>query len=238
MAAGGSYLPTGRHRGRPLPGPPAGLPVRVLTADLTITPAGGKPRTERCRLITTLADWRAAPAAGLAACYAQRREIENGYREIGAFTRRPGQVLRSQTPAGTPPGNLGPALRACPSSAAPPAPAPPQPAATTPTGSPAPSPCAAIVTPAPPGQTSPPKHSTPAPAPPPPRLPPPDPARQHRQTPRRPGRPHRHHHLQDHHRAPRPGHRPTRPLNQRHCVITTPIARSPEARPGTRRRVR
>ena len=98
--AAGRRHAVARHRGRPLPGPPAGLPVRVITADLTITPAGGKPRTERCRLITTLADWRAAPAAGLAACYAQRWEIENGYREIKVFTRGPGQVLRSQTPAG------------------------------------------------------------------------------------------------------------------------------------------
>jgi Insertion element 4 transposase N-terminal/Transposase DDE domain len=89
-----------RHRGRPLPGPPAGLPVRVIEADITITPAGGTSRTERCRLITTLRDWRQAPAAELAACYAQRWEIENSYREIKVFTRGPGRVLRSQAPAG------------------------------------------------------------------------------------------------------------------------------------------
>jgi hypothetical protein len=98
--AAGRRHAVARHRGRPLPGPPAGLPVRVITADITITPAGGTPRTERCRLITTLADWRAAPAAALAACYAQRWEIETGYREIKVFTRGPGRVLRSQTPAG------------------------------------------------------------------------------------------------------------------------------------------
>ena len=98
--AAGRRHAVARHRGRPLPGPPAGLPARVITADITITPAGGKPRTERCRLITTLADWQAAPAAELAACYAQRWETENGYREIKVFTRGPGQVLRSQTPAG------------------------------------------------------------------------------------------------------------------------------------------
>src|SRR6185312_14354838 len=86
--------------GRPLPGPPAGLPVRLIQAEITITPAGGKPRTERVRLITTILDWRAAPAAELAACYAQRWEIENSYREIKVFTRGPGQLLRSQTPAG------------------------------------------------------------------------------------------------------------------------------------------
>jgi hypothetical protein len=71
-----------------------GAPGRVV-------PVGAaRPRTARCRLITTLADWQAAPAAALAACYAQRWEIENGYREIKVFTRGPGQVLRSRTPAG------------------------------------------------------------------------------------------------------------------------------------------
>lgn len=89
-----------RYRGRPATHPPAGIPVRVITADITITPAGQSPRTERCRLITTLADPGTAPASALAACYAQRWEIENGYREIKVFTCRPGQVLRSATPAG------------------------------------------------------------------------------------------------------------------------------------------
>jgi hypothetical protein len=77
-----------------------GLPVRLVEADITITPAGQPPRTERCRLITTLLDPAAAPASHLAACYAQRWEIENGYREIKVFTRGAGRVLRSQTPAG------------------------------------------------------------------------------------------------------------------------------------------
>ncbi len=77
-----------------------GIPVRVIEADITITPAGQPSRTERCRLITTILDAAAAPAAALAACYAQRWEIENGYREIKVFTRGAGRVLRSQTPAG------------------------------------------------------------------------------------------------------------------------------------------
>jgi hypothetical protein len=81
-------------------GPVPGIPVRVIEADLTITPAGGQPRTQRCRLITTLPDPAAAPAAQLAACYAQRWEIETSYREIKIFTRGAGQVLRSRHPAG------------------------------------------------------------------------------------------------------------------------------------------
>jgi Insertion element 4 transposase N-terminal/Transposase DDE domain len=89
-----------RHRGRPLPHPPAGLQVRVIEADITLTPAAGQPRTERCRLITTLLDHRQAPAPAVAACYAQRWEIENGYREIKVFTRGAHRVLRSKDPAG------------------------------------------------------------------------------------------------------------------------------------------
>jgi hypothetical protein len=77
-----------------------GIPVRVIEADVTLTPAGATPRTERCRLITTILDAAATPAALAAACYAQRWEIENGYRETKVFTRGAGRVLRSQTPAG------------------------------------------------------------------------------------------------------------------------------------------
>lgn len=93
-----------RRRGSPLPPDPRsvlpGIPVRVIDAEITITPAGGPPRTERCRLITTVTDAAAAPATQIAACYAQRWEIENGYREIKVFTRGAGRVLRSQHPAG------------------------------------------------------------------------------------------------------------------------------------------
>jgi hypothetical protein len=77
-----------------------GIPVRVIEADITITPAGQPPRTQRCRLVTTLAGPAAAPASQVAACYAQRREIETSYREIKVPTRGAGRVLRSQHPAG------------------------------------------------------------------------------------------------------------------------------------------
>jgi Insertion element 4 transposase N-terminal/Transposase DDE domain len=98
--AAGRRAAAARYHGRALPGPPAGLAVRLIEAEITITPGGGTPRTERVRLITTITDWRAAPAADLAACYAQRWETETGNREIKVFTRGAGQVLRSQTPAG------------------------------------------------------------------------------------------------------------------------------------------
>jgi hypothetical protein len=98
--AAGQRHANARRRGKILPGPPAGLPVRLIEADITITPAGETPRTEHCRLITTLADPAQAPAADLAACYAQRWEIETSYRDLKTATRGPGRILRSRHPAG------------------------------------------------------------------------------------------------------------------------------------------
>jgi hypothetical protein len=93
-----------RRRGSPLPPDPRtrlpGITIRVIEADITLTPAGGQPRTERYRLITTLLDPSHAPAGQLAACYAQRWEAETSYQELKTFTRGPRRVLRSQDPAG------------------------------------------------------------------------------------------------------------------------------------------
>jgi hypothetical protein len=88
-----------RHRGRPVPVVPQGIPVRVVEADITIQPAGGPPRTESYRLIATLCDTRQAPALEIARAYARRWEIETGFRELKACLRRQ-PVLRSATPDG------------------------------------------------------------------------------------------------------------------------------------------
>ena len=67
------------RRGSALPRDPAttdGIAVRLIEADITATPAGGQPRTERYRLITTLTDHELAPATQVAALYAQRWESE------------------------------------------------------------------------------------------------------------------------------------------------------------------
>jgi hypothetical protein len=88
-----------RRRGKVLPGPPEGLPVRVIEADVTVSPGGGPPRTEYYRLITTLPDPASAPAAVIAGLYAQRWEAETGYRELKVFLRGARRVLRSQAPA-------------------------------------------------------------------------------------------------------------------------------------------
>jgi hypothetical protein len=89
-----------RRRGSRLPpdtSPLPGITVRVIEFTLTVTTGDGGKRTERYRLITTLADWRACPAAELAAGYSRRWAIETGYRELKTYLRGPRQ-LRGRTP--------------------------------------------------------------------------------------------------------------------------------------------
>jgi hypothetical protein len=90
-----------RRRGSPLPpetGPLPGITVRVIAFTLTVTADDGKTRTEPYRLLTTLADHRACPAAELARAYAWRWAIETGYRECKTYLRGPGRRLRGRTP--------------------------------------------------------------------------------------------------------------------------------------------
>lgn len=62
----------------------------------------GRPQSEdtRYRLVTTLLDPAEAPAAELAALYAQRWEIESALDELKTHQRGPGVVLRSKSPEG------------------------------------------------------------------------------------------------------------------------------------------
>ena len=72
-----------RRRGSGLPpdaGPLPGMTVRVVEYRLTVTADDGTARTERYRLVTTLLDHRAYPAAALAGAYARRWAIEVGHR--------------------------------------------------------------------------------------------------------------------------------------------------------------
>jgi hypothetical protein len=90
-----------RRRGSTLPpdaAPLPGITVRVIEFVLAVTTDDGRHRTERYRLITTLTDWRACPAADLAAGYAWRWAIETGYAEFKTCLRGPGRRLRGQTP--------------------------------------------------------------------------------------------------------------------------------------------
>jgi len=72
--------------------------VRVIEFTITVAGDGGSTRTERYRLLTTLLDHVAFPAADLAACYARRWSAELSYRELKASLRGPGRVLRGRTP--------------------------------------------------------------------------------------------------------------------------------------------
>lgn len=54
----------------------------------------------RYRLVTTILDPKAAPAAELAACHAERWEFESLLDELKAHQRGPRIVLRSKTPGG------------------------------------------------------------------------------------------------------------------------------------------
>ncbi|HWM99776.1 MAG TPA: IS4 family transposase [Streptosporangiaceae bacterium] len=91
-----------RRRGSTLPpqtGPLPGMTIRVIGFRLEVTADDGSTRTERYRLITTLLDWRAFPAAGLAAAYARRWAVETGFRELKTILRGPDRLLRGRTPA-------------------------------------------------------------------------------------------------------------------------------------------
>ena len=73
-------------------------PVRVIEAQITIATSAGR-RTGIYRLVTTLLDHRACPAAELIMLYHQRWEIETAYLELKS-TILGGRILRARTPAG------------------------------------------------------------------------------------------------------------------------------------------
>ncbi|WP_206663627.1 IS4 family transposase [Prescottella subtropica] len=73
--------------------------VRVIDAEIVITPKGSTPRTCRYRLITTLSDHRRYPASELVRLYHQRWEIETTYLELKS-TILGDAMLRARTPAG------------------------------------------------------------------------------------------------------------------------------------------
>jgi hypothetical protein len=91
-----------RVRGRDRPpetGPlPGALTARVIEFTVTATADDGTACTTRYRLLTTLLDHRAAPAAELAAAYARRWAVETCFAELKTRLRGPGRVLRSRTP--------------------------------------------------------------------------------------------------------------------------------------------
>ena len=91
-------LARARGAGRPLPGPPAGHPVRIIEYIVTVQTAEGGCRVEPFRLATSLLDAAVAPAAELAALYHQRWESEVSYGELKTRLRGAEFVLRSRSP--------------------------------------------------------------------------------------------------------------------------------------------
>jgi hypothetical protein len=77
----------------------AGLPVRIIEAELTVRGTDGTTVCNHYRLITTLLDPRRFPAAELIRLYHERWEIETAYLAL-RHTLLTGAVLRSQDRAG------------------------------------------------------------------------------------------------------------------------------------------
>jgi hypothetical protein len=73
--------------------------VRVVAAEIAVTPQGGVRRTARYTLITTLVDHRRHPAAELVELYHRRWEIEISYLELKS-TILGDAKLRARNPAG------------------------------------------------------------------------------------------------------------------------------------------
>jgi len=71
--------------------------VRVIEYQVPDRYGGGT--AERIILITTITDFRRAPAPELARAYHERWEHEGGNAQLKTYLRGPGRVLRSQSPA-------------------------------------------------------------------------------------------------------------------------------------------
>ena len=74
-------------------------PVRIIEYRVT-DPGRPKAETTTYRLVTTILDPEEAPAAELAALYAERWEIESIFDELKTHQRGARVILRSRTPAG------------------------------------------------------------------------------------------------------------------------------------------
>jgi hypothetical protein len=85
------FRPPRRRKGEPKQ---AAIPVRVI--DYRVE--GPERKEETIRIITSILDWKAAPAHELAALYHERWEFETALDELKTHLRGARTVLRSQTP--------------------------------------------------------------------------------------------------------------------------------------------
>src|SRR5262249_40192869 len=70
----------------------------VRVAEYEVPDREGDGKDEIIALITTILDFRDAPARALAAAYHERWEHETGNRQLKTYLRGPGKILRSQSP--------------------------------------------------------------------------------------------------------------------------------------------
>jgi hypothetical protein len=109
--ADGSYLSvlvspkvTGKARDRLIEAakagedPDAGKARRVRVIEYEVPDREGDGKGELIALITTITEWKQAPAAELAEAYHQRWEHETGNDQLKTHLRGPGRVLRSKSP--------------------------------------------------------------------------------------------------------------------------------------------
>jgi hypothetical protein len=74
------------------------ITARMVEFTVTLTDQGGRCSFSRFRVLTTLLDPQAYPARQVAACYAERWQVEVAYKTIKSSLRGPGRRLRGQSP--------------------------------------------------------------------------------------------------------------------------------------------
>jgi Transposase DDE domain/Insertion element 4 transposase N-terminal len=74
------------------------ITARMVEFTVTLTDQGGRCSFSRFRVLTTLLDPDLYPAATIAACYAERWQVEIAYKTIKSSLRGPGRRLRGQSP--------------------------------------------------------------------------------------------------------------------------------------------
>jgi hypothetical protein len=74
------------------------ITARMIEFIVTSTDQAGRVSFSRFRVLTTLLDPHACPAAQVAACYAERWQVEIAYKTIKSSLRGPGRRLRGQSP--------------------------------------------------------------------------------------------------------------------------------------------
>jgi len=72
--------------------------ARLVEFTVTLTDQAGKTTTSRFRILTTLLDHEACPAAAIGECYAERWQVELVYKSIKSTLRGGNRRLRGQAP--------------------------------------------------------------------------------------------------------------------------------------------